>query len=220
MKRNPCRTSMLIGAVIAMLMAGISVTDVSAQQQRQAVGDDAYVNEGRSTKDFVYIWPDPPAGDKLPEAEHRTEGDDPNQLVNQRLPNLELEQFVGNKPMLKDKLVLIEFWSTASADCRGAIRRLNEIHKSFGDDVVVLSISAQSPAMVARYTEQQIDYYRGIDTKARMQQHVVADRLPHVIVVDRYGYVRWQGFPGLRNHNLTDDVLRSLIETHAKKDGN
>lgn len=202
----------------ALLIAAFGAADAHAQK-RTAQGDSVYAAEDRNNQEFLHVWPEMPADANLPESNFRVQGDDPNQLMNQPLPSLELQRFANDPADLKDKLVLIEFWHTSSAQCRGVVDRLNEIHQDFGEDLAVLAISPEASATVARFAGNRIQYSLGVDSKIRMQEHVAVKKLPHVIVVDKYGYVRWQGFPGLRNHNLTDDVIRSLIETYSGKIG-
>jgi hypothetical protein len=56
-----------------------------------------------------------------------------------------------------------------------------------------------------------IEYFSAIDPAARMKKALEVKGIPHVIVVDPKGIVRWEGFPLLGGHELTEKVLADLL---------
>ena len=59
-----------------------------------------------------------------------------------------------------------------------------------------------------------IEYTSAIDTKSVMKDVLEVKGIPHVILIDPQGIVRWEGFPLLEGHELTADVLKGLIEKY------
>ncbi len=62
--------------------------------------------------------------------------------------------------------------------------------------------------------EPVIEYYYGVDTKKTMDKILEIKGIPHVIIIDPKGIVRWEGFPLLENHKLTPEVVKNLIEKY------
>jgi hypothetical protein len=43
--------------------------------------------------------------------------------------------------------------------------------------------------------------------------------IPHVMIIDPQGIVRWEGFPFLSGHELTEEVVKNLLRKHDGKTG-
>jgi hypothetical protein len=44
-----------------------------------------------------------------------------------------------------------------------------------------------------------------------MKKQLKVEGIPHVILIDPQGVVRWEGFPLLQGFELTEDVLKDLL---------
>jgi hypothetical protein len=93
---------------------------------------------------------------------------------------------------------------------------LNRIHKSFGDKVVVIGLSNEKEEVVRKMTEPQITYFVAIDTQERMKRQVGVTGIPHAMIIDPNGIVRWEGFPLLRGFELTETVLKEILDKYSK----
>jgi hypothetical protein len=60
-------------------------------------------------------------------------------------------------------------------------------------------------------TSPKIDYYVGIDTQARTMRMVEVKGIPHAMLMDPKGIVRFEGMP----EYLTEDGLARLIAKYA-----
>ena len=94
------------------------------------------------------------------------------------------------------------------------IPKLNEFAKQFKKDLIVIGISDESAEKVKQLKEPIIEYYSAIDTKATMKKALGVTGIPHVILIDPQGIVRWEGFPFLEGHKLTADVIKNLIKKY------
>ena len=52
-----------------------------------------------------------------------------------------------------------------------------------------------------------IEYFSAIDTKARTKHALGVTGIPHVVILDPDGIVRWEGFPLLDGYELTEAVV-------------
>jgi thiol-disulfide isomerase/thioredoxin len=136
--------------------------------------------------------------------------------LGQKAPKLEVEKWLTAEPDTKGKFVLIDFWATWCGPCRKAIPELNELHKKFGDKLVVIGVSDETEAKVKAMTEPKMDYAVAIDTKHRTKDAVEVKGIPHVILMDPEGIVRWEGFPLLKDEELTEKVVGDILAKYAK----
>lgn len=136
-------------------------------------------------------------------------------ILGQPAPALVVERWLTPRPETKGKFMLIDFWATWCGPCRIAIGELNKFHDEFGDKLVIIGISDESEADVRRMTDPKINYSVAIDTQARMKKELAVTGIPHVIVIDPQGIVRWEGFPLLTDYELTDKVLQDLLNKYG-----
>lgn len=135
-------------------------------------------------------------------------------ILNEKAPELKVEKWLSEQPDTKGKFILIDFWATWCGPCRKAIPELNEFQKQFKDDLVVIGISKETEEKVKSMKNPVIEYYSAIDTSETMSKALEIKGIPHVILIDPQGIVRWEGFPLLTGHELTADVIKTLIEKY------
>jgi len=111
-------------------------------------------------------------------------------------PPFEVEQWLTPQPAAAGKFILVDFWATWCGPCRRSIPELNAFAKQYRDRLVVVGISNESATEVAKMTEPHIDYALAIDTQARMMRALAISGIPHCILIDPHGVVRYEGMPG------------------------
>ncbi len=137
-------------------------------------------------------------------------------VLNEQAPVLVVEKWLGDTPETEGKFILIDFWATWCGPCRVAIPHMNEFSKKFADDLIVIGISDETEDKVAEMKEPVIEYFSAIDTEKRMSSALEVKGIPHVILIDPQGIVRWEGFPSLKGHELTADVIAELIKKYKE----
>jgi len=128
-----------------------------------------------------------------------------------RAPELQVEKWLTPTPLTTRKFVLVDFWATWCGPCKKSIPHLNEIAERFRNDLVVVGISDESEATVRKMKSPEMKYSVAIDTKARMLQEVQVRGIPHAVLIDPYGVVRFEGHPAY----LTEQGLTGLIKRYA-----
>ena len=132
-------------------------------------------------------------------------------IIGQKAPELVVEKWLTAQPDVKGKFVLIDFWATWCGPCREAIPELNAFQKKFADKLVVIGISDEPEDKVKGFATPAVEYASAIDTKAQMKKALEVKGIPHCILVDPAGIVRWEGFPLLTGHELTEKVIEDLV---------
>lgn len=136
-------------------------------------------------------------------------------LLNQKAPELVVEHWLSKAPDTHGKFVLIDFWATWCGPCRKAIPELNAIHKTFGDRMVVIGLSDEPEDKIRAMKEPKIDYYIATDTQRRTNKQVEVKGIPHVIIIDPQGIVRWEGYPLLQGYELTPTVVKDVLQKYS-----
>ncbi len=135
-------------------------------------------------------------------------------FINQRAPDLIVETWISAAPDTQGKFILVDFMATWCEPCREAIEELNKIHATFGDKLVVIGLSDEPEQEVRAHKEPRIEYYSATDTRKRMKSQVEVTAIPHVMIIDPQGIVRWEGSPLLGGHRLTVEVVRGILEKY------
>lgn len=126
-------------------------------------------------------------------------------------PHFVVEKWITPKPAMAGKFVLLDFWATWCPPCRGSIPQLNELQAKFKDQLVVVGLSDEPEADILRMTNPKINYAVAFDTAGRTKREVQVTGIPHAIVIDPKGIVRFEGMP----HYLTEKGMKVLIDRYG-----
>lgn len=128
-------------------------------------------------------------------------------LLGKRAPAMDAESWVGDKPELEGKFVLVSFWAPWSAPCRKGIPSLNAYQKKFGNKLAVVGLT-QSPATeVSDLTKPKVEFANGIDSRGKVAAAAGVTSIPCVMLVNPKGVVLYQGHPAA----LTDAQLQAWL---------
>jgi thiol-disulfide isomerase/thioredoxin len=135
-------------------------------------------------------------------------------IINQKAPKLVVQKWLTDKPETKGKFILIDFWATWCGPCKTAIPKLNRFNTEFANDLIVIGISDETKEELNNLTDPKIEYYSAIDTERTMYNTLEIQGIPHCILIDPDGIVRWEGYPILNGFMLTSKVIRDIIENY------
>jgi cytochrome c biogenesis protein CcmG/thiol:disulfide interchange protein DsbE len=148
---------------------------------------------------------------KIPPEERLLDPVTDKTFLHKKAPPLEVEKWLSEKPDLADRPVLIVFWVTTSPPCLRAIPELNALHKKLGDKIAIVALSPEKENTVIQMDGPRIEYYSAVDTQARLQNALGVTTVPHVVLIDASGLVRYLGHPSA----LTEKFLEALATRAA-----
>lgn len=174
----------------------------TAQQQVQASANALYAKQLKDDAEGVKD-----TGDEAPPHPVAAKS-----FLNQPSPTISAEKWLT--PQLTNtsgKCVLLVLWGTWSVGCTNAIPMLNAWAAKFKSHLAIIGLSDESEAEVRRMTEPKIDFSVAIDTQHRASMLFGVQRIPHAVLVDPKGIVRFEGHPGY----LDDRKLATLLARYA-----
>jgi cytochrome c biogenesis protein CcmG, thiol:disulfide interchange protein DsbE len=136
-------------------------------------------------------------------------------FINKPAPKFIVEEWLTKQPEMAGKMVLIDFWATWCKPCLVSIPKLNQFHRKHKDRLAIIGVSDETSETVRAHQGAKINYAVAVDTQRRMYEKLGIENIPHLIIVDPTGIVRWEGFPTLKGHELTDEVLEDLLDTYV-----
>jgi cytochrome c biogenesis protein CcmG, thiol:disulfide interchange protein DsbE len=135
-----------------------------------------------------------------------------NDFRGKQAPKFEVEKWLSTEPKREGKVVLVDFWATWCPPCRALIPELNEFQAKFKDDLVVIGVSDEKSETVSSFAKKtKMEYSSAIDTQSRMKNALAVEGIPHVMIIDSTGVVRWQGFPN-GDEKLTEKIVKQIID--------
>lgn len=130
----------------------------------------------------------------------------------QRPPSIVVDQWLTPSPGdTKGKFVMVFFWMTSAEQCRNAIPHINDLAGRFKDQMIVIGLSNE-PADEMAKRQLPVNFYVGTDTQSRSLKSYEVKAVPHAVLIDPSGIVRFEGPPIY----LNDKDLGHLLDTYGK----
>lgn len=127
-------------------------------------------------------------------------------------PQLVVEKWLTPPPTTQGKFVLVDYWATWCGPCRAVIPTLSALQEKFQDRLVIIGLSDESESAVKLMKSPVMSYSVAIDPKARTKREVQVTAIPHAMLMDPQGIVRFEGNP----HSLSERDLAGLLATYAQ----
>ena len=128
-------------------------------------------------------------------------------LLGKPAPPIEVEKWLGEKPALEGKFVLVCFWAPWSIPCRKCIPAMNALQKKFPEQLVVVGLTSEAQEDVETLDDPKLEFPSAIDSKARLSEAAGVNSIPFALLLDEKHIVRYVGHPGA----LDDKKLQALL---------
>jgi hypothetical protein len=131
----------------------------------------------------------------------------------ERPPPVYIDEWVTSPPQNpQGKFVLIVFFITGAEQCRNAIPHIDELAGRFRDRLTVIGLSNEPKAEILKMKSPQVNFFVGTDTQSRSLQAFEVTMIPHAILLDPAGIVRFEGPPVY----LQEKDVQHLLDTYAQ----
>lgn len=183
--------------------------DSSAAEQKQREANAAYLAKAAATAPKPATAPvpvtiRPVAADEADPVAPRLSA---RSVRGQPAPEIVVDQWLTSPPETQGKWVLVDFWATWCGPCRESIPHLNGLYEKYKDRVAFIGLTDETAEAVHRMTSPRIDYAVATDPEGRTKKALEVHGIPHLILIDPHGVVRFEGHPGY----LSEDVLTHYL---------
>jgi thiol-disulfide isomerase/thioredoxin len=176
-------------------------------EQQHANANYLYTKEVKEAKPPSRAAGQSVEGDEIPSHEISAKS-----FLNQPSPTVVAEKWISPLPAMTGKFILLDFWATWSGPCLSTIPKLNAFQEKFKDRLVVIGLSDETEQEVRNMSEPKITFSSAIDTQHRASRAFGVQRVPHAVLVDPKGIVRFEGHPGY----LEERKLAALLDKYAE----
>ena len=159
-----------------------------------------------------------PKSETLPQAETGPDAS-PNRgiAVGQAAPDFALERLAGGRVYLSDYLgevVILDFWAKWCRPCRASMPRLEEFRRRYESrGLRVIAVSLDSSGEEARaYLEENgygefVGLWESLSAARNVARTYGVVGIPHTLVIDREGIIRYAGHPLYIGDSLLEPLL-------------
>jgi uncharacterized protein (TIGR03435 family) len=133
--------------------------------------------------------------------------------IGDKAPKINITDYILNIPKDKNiegKFIVLEFWATWCAPCLSAVPHLNELHDNFKNrkDLLFLSMTYEKPEKTKR-TLEKIPFKTVVvsDQTKLNEANFNVDEIPHTVLIDNKGVIRWIGIPTELNSSIIENFL-------------
>jgi cytochrome c biogenesis protein CcmG, thiol:disulfide interchange protein DsbE len=133
-------------------------------------------------------------------------------LIGKPAPAMEGRKWLGEKPAVEGKVVLVVFWAPWSYPCRKYIPALEGLQRKFEGKLAVVGVTSEAEAEIANMSEPKPGFASMLDPEARFSTSVGVTSIPYVMLVDPKGIVRYQGHPATITEKQVEGILAKAAE--------
>jgi hypothetical protein len=128
-------------------------------------------------------------------------------LLGKPAPALDVEKWLGDKPVLEGKFVLLSFWAPWSFPSRKCIPDLNALQKRFPEKLAVVGVCLESEGEITEMAGPNPEFPSAADPKGKLASAMGIMSVPCVLLLDPKRVVQYQGHPSA----ITEKKLQALL---------
>lgn len=133
--------------------------------------------------------------------------------VGDKAPMINITGYLLNEPQEKEmdnKFIVLEFWATWCAPCLSAVPHLNDLQNKFKDrnDLLFISLTYEKPEKTKRTLEKvKFNTIVVSDQTKQTENNFNVKGIPHTVLIDNKGIIKWIGTPNELTVSLIDTLL-------------
>lgn len=133
--------------------------------------------------------------------------------VGDKAPKINVTDYLLNSPKDKNfenKFIVLEFWATWCAPCLSAVPHLNDLQSKYKgrNDLMFLSLTYEKPEKVKRTLEKvKFNTIVVSDQTKQTENNFNVKGIPHTVLIDNKGIIKWIGTPMELTASLIDKLL-------------
>jgi len=133
--------------------------------------------------------------------------------VSDKAPKINITDYILNKPedsKIDNKFIILEFWATWCAPCLGSVPHLNDLQSKFKNrkDLLFISLTYEKPEKTKR-TLEKVEFKTIVvsDQTKQTETNFNVDGIPHTVLIDNKGIVKWIGTPNELKSSMIENLL-------------
>lgn len=133
-------------------------------------------------------------------------------------PKIEFTEWINNPKeisVIKDKPVVLEFWSTWCGPCIAAIPHFNQLTEKYDKEITFISVNSyEGNAIVENFLlKNPMLSYVALDENETLKKAFNVQTIPVTILIDKNRMLRWRGI----TTELTDEILATFLSENTFK---
>lgn len=131
-------------------------------------------------------------------------------------PTFEIKTWINNasgNAILKNKPIILEFWSTTCGPCIKAIPHVNKLHNRYKQDISFISVNSfdKNEKIKKFLIKHNIENSIAVDAERILYKQFDVKSIPVTIIIDKKGFIRWKGLASELNSEMIDKFLNKDI---------
>ncbi|WP_442591236.1 TlpA family protein disulfide reductase [Pedobacter sp. AW31-3R] len=132
--------------------------------------------------------------------------------IGTKAPGIQAEEWLSEKPDMKGKFIALDFWGTSCKPCISGFPHVNELHRQYKDQIAFIAATTdESPEETYAFNGPVVEF-SSIMQKPKVWKDFNIQGIPHMIIIDPKGIVRFSG----NGHDVTDQMLNDMIAKYGK----
>lgn len=131
----------------------------------------------------------------------------------ERPPPIVVEKWLTEPaPKVDGKFVLLFFWATSEPTCINVVPHINDLGEKFKGKLIIIGLSNEAEEEMKKWQPPPLKFYIGTDTQSRTLLSFEVTKIPHAVLIDPNGFVRFEGIPSF----LGEKDVQHLLDTYGQ----
>ena len=132
--------------------------------------------------------------------------------IGTKAPAISAVEWLSEVPDLTGKFVVLDFWGTSCKPCISGFAHVNELHRKYKDKAVFIAATTDESAEdIYAFDGPPVEFYSMMQKPGTWKDFNIQG-IPHMIVIDPKGIVRFSG----NGIDVNDKMLLDLFAKYGK----